>query len=259
MSSELDKYRKRLNHDAREGENMDVGRAFENNTNAFMNANFKASPTYRLMKVSGTEYGHIDTIEARVIEVERLGSLREVLFKPRSEGLNVGAYVEFDGDTWLVIDQFGSNKVLVQRCNRPLKWRSKNGEIVEQDAIASATDLGSKSKQSKDELEWNKYDVRLPLGQLFIFTELTDATKEIKLNHRFIFGSKVYEVTGIDDTTTVSRDGYGVVQFTVKIDIIRNGDDFENQIAENDYSTDMGYPDMVDEDDDGIDDGGAIW
>lgn len=232
MSDYINKYKKRM-----EINGVDMGDAYSKNTIHFMESTFHASPSYRVMKVKGTEYENVDTMDGRVIEVDRMGSLREVLFRPLSEGVNMGAYLEFDGDIWLVFDRFGQSKALVERCNRSLKWYDKNGINHELDCIASATDLGSKSKQSKNELEWNKFDVRMPLGQLFVFVELTEETKKIGLNDRFIFGENVYEVTGRDDTTAVNRNGHGVLQLTIKLTITRDTDDFVNQIAHNTYTT----------------------
>lgn len=249
MADYIDKYRRKIT----ETNGKDMGEAYVKNTNYFMESTFSASPTYREnVKIKGTEYPNAEPIGVRVIEVERMGSLREVLFKPQSEGVNVGAYLEFDGDTWLAFDRFGQNKVLVERCNRSLKWYDKNGVVHEIDCIASASDLGSKSKQSKNELEWNKYDVRMPLGQLFVFVELTSATKVIGLNDRFIFGESVYEVTGKDETTAVNRNGHGLLQLTIKLVPRRDNDDFENQLAENKYISTAPVEPVEDE-------GGSIW
>lgn len=244
---------------------LDIGDGFTSNTDVFMESTFTASPTYRLMKVKGTEYEHIDTIDGRTIEVERMGSLREVLFRPLTEALNVGAYLEFDDDTWLIFDKFGKNKVSVARCNRTLKWYDKDGVFQEIDCIASASDLGSKSKQSRNEIEWNKFDVRLALGQLFVFVELTEETGMIGLNDRFVFGKKAYEVTGLDDTSAVNKNGHGLLQLTIKITTIREEDDFENGIANNVYKdsvvtipseTEFIEPPKNNDEDEG---GGLIW
>jgi len=224
----FDKYKSRVK---RNGEN--VGDAYANNTIAFIEATFHASPTFRVIGVSSTEMPLVVEMDARVVGVERMGSLREILFRPSDESLNIGAKVIFDGETWLIFDKFGANRALAEQCNRILKWREKDGTVIELDCIASAMDLGSKAKQSRNEIEWNKYDVRLPLGQLFVFAELTDETKRINLSDRFVFGSKVYEVVGIDDTTGVGRNGFGVIQLVVKVTTIKEEDDFVNGIAFN--------------------------
>jgi len=234
MSDHINRYRRRLNRSGK-----DVGEVYKNNTIAFIEATFHKSPTFRVLEVISTEFPNIKNMDSRVVEVERMGALREVIFKP-NESLGVGTYVKFDGDTWLLFDKYGgtgstSIKMLAQRCNRSLKWKDESGNILEFECVAGATDLGSKAKQSKNDIYWNKYDVRLPIGQLFVFVELNDTTKHIRLNQRFIFGSNVYEVSGVDDTTGVSRNGFGLMQFTIKLATKRDEDDFVNGIAYNNY------------------------
>jgi hypothetical protein len=255
MADYIEKYRNRLNRNG-----ADLGEAYNNNTIAFIESTFHASPTFRVMGVKSIEKPHITEMDARVVEVERMGTLREVLFRPTSEGLNEGTYVTFDGHTWLIFDKFGQNKALVEQCNRQLKWYDRNGVLHSIDCIASSQDLGSKAKQSKNEIEWNKYDVRLPLGQLFVFVELRPETEKIDLGHRFVFGRKVYEVTGIDDTTIVRENGdnvYGVLQLTVKVTTIKEEDDFENRIAYNIYDDTSTVAPT--EGDTSTGEGGRIW
>ena len=254
----INRYRKRL---YRNGE--DTGEALTNNTISFINRNFTSSPTYRKMEVSSSSNPTLVSMDARVVEIERLGTLREIILRP-NESLEIGTYVRFDGYTWLLFDKYGgagstSIKMLAIKCNRKIKWvpRGDNSIVCEYDCVASATDLGSKAKQSKNEIEWNKYDVRLPLGQLFISIEANTYTRKIKLNDRFIFGRNVYEVTGIDDVTNIANNGEGIIQLTVKITTQRTTDDFENGLAENIYkdeeinSTEPTSPI--------IDDGGMLW
>lgn len=232
MSNPYDKYIKRLKQ---KGEN--IGDVYKGNTITFINKNFKDSPTYRLLTVKSTEFPNITEMDARVIEVDRSGELREVLFRP-NESLNVGTYVGFDNETWLIFDKYGGEqsvtvKVVVANCNRVLKWKDKNGLIVEIDCVTSATDLGSKAKQSRNEITYNKYDVKLPSGQIYAFVELNDKTKEINYNDRFIFGKNVYEVVGFDDMTLVDKNGYGIIQFILKIATKQYDDDFENHLGGN--------------------------
>lgn len=235
MSEYLDKYRRRLN---RNGSN--TGEVYVSNTIAFIEATFHASPTFRVLEVHSTEFPLITNIDARVVEVERMGTLREVLFRPH-QGLNIGTYVKFDGETWIVSDVWGDKnnqlKVMVQKCNRTLKWKDANENVLEVDCIASQSPLGSKANQGKNDIEWNKFDVRLPLGQLYVYIEKSDLTSVIRLNQRFIFGSNVYEVFGIDDTSLVDKNGHGIIQLTVKVTTKQNGDDIENRIANNVYET----------------------
>lgn len=252
MSSYLDKYKLRL---SRNGNN--TGNVYANNTIAFIEATFSASPTFRVLDVKSTEFPLITKIDARVVEVERMGTLREVLFRPH-QGLNTGTYVKFDGETWLVSDVWGSKeatnlKVLVQKCNRKLKWLDKNNAPQEVDCIASQSPLGSKAMQGKNDIEWNKFDVRLPLGQLYVFVEKNSLTSTLKMNQRFIFGGNVYEIFGIDDTTSVDKNGFGIIQLTIKVTTKQDADNFTSGIAFNIYDTVDPTP-YIEEDK-----GGLIW
>lgn len=230
MPEYLNKYRKRL---TRVGNN--VGKAYQTSTDYFIQSNFADSTTFRKLRVESFEFPTLKEIDSRVIELERMGTLREVLFRPH-EGLNLGTIVEFDNETWLISDKWGSKdvgnfKALVQKCNRTLKWKTPTGELREVDCIASANPLGSKANQAKNDIEFNKYDVSLPTGQLFVYTEFNPYTKTVNMNQRFIFGANVYEVVGIDDTSSVDKYGYGILQMTVKITTKRSDDDFVNRIA----------------------------
>ena len=218
-----------------------VGEAYHNNTINFIEKTFNASSTYRVMDIESNnpKYSHIKKMDGRVVEVERLGTLREIILRP-TKNLEIGMYAKIDDEWFLLIDKYGGTgstaiKMLAIKINQQLRWYDEDGVLREFKCVASATDLGSKARQSKNEIEWNKYDVRLPVGQLFVSVEKNEYTEKIGLNHRFIFGRNVYEVTGIDDITTTNNEGYGIIQFTVKITTKSSKDDFEKQIAHNDY------------------------
>ena len=230
--SYIDKYKNRVRTN---GE--DLGEAYSNNTIAFIESTFASSPTFRRLKVESYEKPHITEMDARVVEVERLGTLREVLFRPTSEDLNEGTYIKFDNFTWLIYDTY-DKKALVAQCNKKLKWYDKEGKLHNFDCIASASDVGSKAKQSKNEIEWNKYDVNLPVGQLFVFVEYRPETEKIDLGHRFLFGRNAYEIIGVDDNTVIREiDGksVGVIQFIARITTKNEKDNFETGIAYNHY------------------------
>lgn len=263
----LDSYRRRLGVN---GQN--VGEVYHSSTVAFKQEKFNQSPTFRVLEVKSFEFPEIKKMDARVINVERLGTLREVLFRPY-QGLNLGTYVRFDNETWLISDMWGSiengqQKVLVQNCNRFLKWKDSNDELNIVDCIASQSPLGSKASQGKNDIEFNAYDVRLATGQLFVFVEKNEKTSRISLNQRFILGSNVYEVYGLDDTTSIDKSGYGIIQILVKLTTRQSADDFENGIAYNKYKndsaieipkdTDVSLPEE-DTDEDEEDTGGLPW
>lgn len=234
-----DNYNRRINGNT--GGSGKLGDAYKNNTDKFINATFDSSPNFRVMEVVSTEFPTITTIDGRVMLVERLGSLREVAFRP-NEGLNVGVYVKFDGETWLIVDKWGSRQermnVLVQKCNSRLKWKDQANITRTLDCIVSAMPVGSKANQGDNDIEWNKYDVRLPTGNMFAFVEANALTRTLFLNQRFIFDKKAYEVYGIDETTYTDKNGYGMIQLTLKkTTIMPEKDDLTYEIAFNSYGS----------------------
>lgn len=242
-----DNYQKRLR---RYGYN--VGNVYKNSTENFVNNVFDSSPTYRRAGVISRKYPDMSQIDIRVIGVQRLGTLREVLFRP-NESIEMGSYLLFDDEKWIVFDEYGtgiSPKVMVAKCNRHIRWEDKTGKLHEHMCVVSATDLGSKAKQGKSEIEWNKYDIKLPRNQLFVFVPLNESTDNIKHNMRFIFGKRVYEVVGIDAITSVTMENFGIIQLTVKLDTTRENDNFDSGIAENLYGNEQHIDD---------DRGGRIW
>lgn len=234
MSEHRDKMRRRMN-----ARGNNDGESLQSNLYEIANQTFDKSPTYRRMLVQSHQFPELKEIDARVMNIERMGDIREIIFRPY-EGVDVGTYLTFDGETWLVYDRWGSIdggkiKVQVERCTEKLRWKDKAGKMHEQFCVASATQLGSKANQGKNALEWNKFDVRLPLGQIFVFIEKNDVTKNLHLNQRFILGSNAYEVVGVDDVTSTSIAGYGFLQITVSVTTKNDKDDLPNKIAFNDY------------------------
>lgn len=265
----IERARKRL---ARNGSN--VGDSYEINTSAFIQTMFSDSPTFRVADVRSFQFPDIKKIDIRVVEMERMGSLRQILFRPY-EGLNTGAYVDFDGDTWLLTDSWGSIETmqqssLAQKCNHILTWSTSenwlnaDGSLDESKinrmiCIASQSPLGSKSNQGKLEIEFNKYDVKLPFGQMYIFLEKNDITTTIGINDRFFLGSNVYEVVGVDDNTLVNLDGYGIIQITARVTTRQNLDDLNNGIAFNRYGSVNSNPINTFADKEEKGSGGVIW
>jgi hypothetical protein len=254
MSDYRDKMRRRM-----EAKGNNEGESMKNNAYVFADKNFHKSPTYRRAKVTSYQHPEIDEIDVRVMSVERMGDIREVLFRPY-EGLGIGSYLEFDEEVWMIYDRYGSvssgkTKVMVERCTEELRWGADpyDAEGINRiRCVASATQLGSKANQGKNLLEWNKYDVRLALGQIFVFVERNDLTKTLEVNQRFILGSNAYEIVGIDDVTSTTADGYGYIQITMSVTTKRDEDNFDPafKCAYNDFSE-------LPEDDTGK--GGRIW
>lgn len=231
MVSVFEEYSERVNSHA-----TNIRGRYELDTKSFILDNFDDSPTYREIEVHEYEES-IGTYGVRVNMIERMGNIRSIILKP-DEDLNVGNMTMFEDRTWLIFDKFGHRdtgvKLTAMRTNYNLKWIDRDGILNAKRCYASSSDIGSKSKQSRANIEYNKYDVRLPFGQLYIFIEVTDETEKIGLNQRFIINKIAYEVIGVDNTTHV-EDGYGIIQYTVKRVTRHPKDDFELGIAYNDY------------------------
>ena len=245
MVSVFEEYSERVN-----SHTTNIRGRYELDTKSFILDNFDDSPTYREIDVHEYEES-IGTFGVRVNMIERMGNIRSIILKP-DEDLNVGNMAMFEDRTWLIFDKFGHRdtgvKLTAMRTNYNLKWIDRDGILNTKRCYASSSDIGSKSKQSRASVEYNKYDVRLPFGQLYIFIETTDATEKIDLNQRFIINNIVYEVIGVDNTThvedhmTVDEDTgekefykYGIIHYTVKRVTTHPKDDFELGIAYNDY------------------------
>ena len=245
MVSAFEEYSERVNSHA-----TNIRGRYELDTKSFILDNFDDSPTYREIDVHEYEES-IGTFGVRVNMIERMGNIRSIILKP-DEDLNVGNMAMFEDRTWLIFDKFGHRdtgvKLTAMRTNYNLKWIDRDGILNTKRCYASSSDIGSKSKQSRASIEYNKYDVRLPFGQLYIFIETTDATEKIDLNQRFIINNIVYEVIGVDNTThvedrrIVDEDTgekefykYGIIHYTVKRVTTHPKDDFELGIAYNDY------------------------
>lgn len=245
MVSVFEEYSERVNSYA-----TNIRGRYELDTKSFILDNFDDSPTYREIEVHEYEES-IGTYGVRVNMIERMGNIRSILLKP-DEDLNVGNMTVFEDRTWLIFDKFGHRdtgvKLTAMRTNYNLKWIDRDGVLNTKRCYASSSDIGSKSKQSRANIEYNKYDVKLPFGQLYIFIETTDATEKIDLNQRFIINNIAYEVIGVDNTTHVEDHKivdketgkeefhkYGIIQYTVKRITKHPKDDFELGIAYNDY------------------------
>lgn len=230
MGNYLDNYRKRVNQNA-----SDIGDSLKYRSQDYYNRKFIESPNYRSATVSSYEYPTIKKIDIHATSIERMGGIKNVIFRPNQE-LGFGSYLTFDNGIWLIYDMFKNTvatKAIVQECNTHLKWIDEKGITHEKPCYSGASDLGSKAKQSRSEVAWNKYDVRLASGQLFCYVEMDDNTSKIEIDQRLIFGDKVYKVVGYDATTLTSMEGFGVVYFTLQITPKREADDFVNGIADN--------------------------
>lgn len=248
MTSYIDKYRKRMNQ-----EGGSLGSAYTSRTHAYINRKFKENPQYRRAKVSSTEFPTINEIDIHITSIERMGGIKNIIFRP-NETLGLGSYLTFDDGIWMIYDLFKNTvatKAIAQECNTFLKWQDEDGLLHKVPCYTGASDLGSKAKQSRSEIAWNKYDVRLPAGQLFCYVELNDATELIDIEQRLLFGDRAYKVVGYDATTLTNMEGFGVIYFTLALTTKQDDDDFVSGIANKRPETSSNVEVPEDEDDEG--------
>lgn len=220
------------------------GEAMTNHSQDIINKRFKDSPSYRLAKVKSTQYPDLDEIDVRAVSIDRMGSLRDVIFRPES-GLERGTYLQFDNATWIIFDAYTntvSPKATVQQCNELLKFKTKNGEVHKIYTYAGSSSLGSKASQLRAEIPYNKLDIKEPTSQMFVHVESNSLTIQLDVNDRLIIGKRPFKIIGKDDSTMtqIKGDGeeikdfnFGILVFTLVPDTIKNGDDLENGIAAN--------------------------
>lgn len=216
---------------------------YESDTRQFILDSFEDSPTYRDITVYKKDE-LLGNRGVRINMIERMGSIRSILLKP-GENLEIGNMAIFEDRGWLLYDKFGHHesgvKMTAIKANYNLKWIDEDSGSkvpIMKRCYTSSSDIGSKSKQSRANIEYNKYDVKLPYGQLYVFIETTDATRKINLNYRFIINGIVYEVIGLDNTSHTeneldSGESYGIIQFTLRRTTIHPNDNFIDSIAYN--------------------------
>lgn len=205
--------------------------AILNSTFELVNREFSNSPTFNVVKVNGIE------TDARILD-GKTGLIKSMLLRPKAL-VNVGDYVEYNSMLWLVFDFNGetiSPKATLQACNEIMKWKDVNGNIVQYPTLATAT------RNTKFDITSDKMQVEMLQAGIYAYLPYNEVTKEIRTSQRFIFGDRVYEISGTDDLTMLDVNRVGIIQFSCKITTISDKDDFVARIADNDaiYLSDYG-------------------
>lgn len=176
-------------------------------------SSFKDAPNYKIVKINNSD------IESRFnYDKDYIGTL---LFKPNTI-FSLGEYVEIDNKVWIITD-FNLNyiypKATVYMCNEAIKWKDKDG-IVHSYPCAI--------------LNWYFYNPEEFHQLVFVRTEIhvliknDDFVKTLYPSQRFILGSQVYQLLGINDIS--KKD---ICQLRLDITLKKPEDDFENGIADN--------------------------
>lgn len=177
----------------------------------------------------------INGVEKRaVIQSKFLNHLRGDIktIMTEMDELSMGDIITHNGDNWLTIfltdDYIAYLKGAMQRCNEKLRWINHNGESIEVDCVIS------KSPLDRIFLKSTSHDIPIVDGFVYIVCPLNEFTSTIQHKQRFIMGSQVYEITGVDDVTNVIKEK-GVIQFIARYGISKSSDNVENKIADNSH------------------------
>lgn len=214
----FDKYRRKV-----ELNGGSISESYEASTVSAINNSFADSPNYYVVQIDGED------TEVRFTHNDSDSNKGTLLFRPYTQK-PIGAIVDYDGFKWLVFEFFDKKIMtssIIQRCNTVLKWKDKDSIVHELTCFASTM------KYIRFGIMPNRYDVDLMDGGLFVFVQNNAEAKQIKPSQRFILGSQVYEIVGIDDLSFRDKNGGGMIQFTTKLSTLNSKDDFVNQIADN--------------------------
>jgi hypothetical protein len=229
----FDNYKKRL---SATGQN-EVD-AIKNASLDLVNSSFSDSPTYQVINVEG-----IDT-DSRVLTTNDSNKIN-ILFK-LDDVINSGSNLVIDGKKWLITDiikKITHQKAEAQRCNEALKWKNESDIILSHPCVVTTLKYTVNALNTG-----SRPSIENPEGNVYIYVQLNSETKTVKHSQRFILGSQVYEIIGIDDLRMV-QDNVGVIEFTARISNKNVSDDFTGDIADN--SKDQGV--------DGVDGGRVLW
>jgi DNA gyrase inhibitor GyrI len=193
-----------------------------NATFELANREFTNSPTFKVVKVNGAD------VDARLLDGST-GIIKYLLLRPKST-LNIGDYVEIDSRYWMVFDFNGegiSPKATIQACNEMMSWEDANGVIHKYPTLATAT------RNTKFDIASDRMQVQMLQAGIYAYLPYNEVTKDVRTSQRFIFGDRVYEISGTDDLTMIDENRVGIIQFSCKITTKTDKDDFVNRIADN--------------------------
>lgn len=220
MTDYFDKFKKRMST-----EGSSYGEAFKNSTIHFINDVFEKNPSYKTVIVNGINVGVIE------IKDRNDSKNKELLFKT-GEDFDIGGVVEDEIGKWLIFDFIKDDvmpKAMIKKCNELLRWKFSGGTLNEQPVFIEPYHTFELSDIEKDFMDFDTVT-----GGLNIYVQLNSETLKIELSHRFVFGTKVYEVIGIDDVTFADN-GIGLLKLKMTLTPIQKdnlvgkiGDNIEN-------------------------------
>ena len=151
----------------------------------------------------------------------------QLLITQNTTNSDYGKKLVWNMETWLIINK--ENRAIdthkawkIQLTNNSLVWKDSIGDVVSEPCFIRSfrNSIDSSNNIQLAEDTWN------------IRIQYNDGTSNIKLNQRFIFDNKVvYKVSNLNYSEFKNQ-----IQLTMKIDQKREEDDFDNNIAYNDFN-----------------------
>lgn len=217
-----------------------------NSTFELANREFANAPNFKVVKVNGND------VDVRVLDGATSG-IKKLLLRPQAT-LNVGDYVEYDSKFWIVFDINGeliSPKATIQACNEVMKWKDADGNVYQYPTLATAT------RNTKFDIVSTQMQVEMLQAGIYAYLPYDKATKDVRTSQRFIFGDRVYEISGTDDLTMINEKRVGIIQFSCRITPRTEEDDFVSRIADNSriYLSEGGIKEKIDEEKEN----GKLW
>ncbi len=177
--------------------------------------NFYNSPSYDEVFISG---------EARDVLIVSEGQKGNMIMCKPDETVNVGDYVVWDDEYYLITFKYTDDKVQtkasIQKCNHNLKWISTDNRLIIRPCIEDARTLYTTGIREDDKID-------IPDGKVGIQLPYDEDTEPLNRGDCFIFNKTRYRVTFYDRTT---HNGL-LLLICDEITINKTTDDEVNEIA----------------------------
>lgn len=205
----FDDYKKRM---LASGDNQSD--AYKDSSAQLIKNTFNDSPSYKQVYVNNS------LVDTHVLHGDK-SDIKNLLFLPNVI-YNIGSVVDIDTVKWLMTE-FVDNEIFpkgeISKCNSTLKWK-------ENDAVHDHPCIFYNSSITYDRLSSDDY-MTLKTGQIAILVSENADTLNIKDGLRLIYKNEAWKVEFVDKTKD------GILNIVVSNDVIRDGDDLANRIADN--------------------------
>lgn len=212
--SYFEKYKKRVR-----SYGNSTSESFEIATKEIVNNSFEDSPTYREVTIGNETFG------IRLVNEDKIDE-KSILFRPNTDNVSIGSYVKIGDIDWLIVE-FDKDRMtpksLIKKADKTIRWKKEDGSIVEEPCVLESVFY--------EEVRDGKYFFS-PKGNIRIYTQFNDNTSKIISEYRFIFGSSVYKVGGVDDFSNIEN-GVGFLVINLEKTEKSTADDFVNGVADN--------------------------